>query len=244
MDENKIQKESLSYIKSHKKDLLDFFTQSETNVFETKTNFFMAGSPGAGKTEFVKKLRIIEDKDTIKPLHIDADTIRTEFLKEFYTPTNIEKNIHGNAQFLQEAATKGIEILLDYCFKKKVLFILDVTMGGEFKTIEKNIMRCLSKDIEPVIFYLYQDPLLAWDYTKKREKIEGRNILKNNFIQQFFKSRENVNLIKQKYKEKVILNLVIKNFLNQTEKYYPNIQNVDFYVKDDYNEDKLNRELK
>ncbi|MCK5285798.1 MAG: zeta toxin family protein [Candidatus Pacebacteria bacterium] len=244
MDENKIQKESLSYIKSHKKDLLDFFTQSETNIFETKTNFFMAGSPGAGKTEFVKRLEIIKDEIVIKPFHIDADIIRTEFLKEFYTPTNIKEDIHGNAHFLQEATTKGIEILLDYCFKEKILFMLDVTMGGEFKTAEKNITRCLSKNIEPVIFYLYQDPLVAWDYTKKREKIEGRNILKKNFIQQFFKSRENVNLLKQKYKEKITLNVVVKNFLNQTEKYYPNIQNVDFYVKDDYNKDKLNRELK
>ena len=203
----------------------------------------MAGSPGAGKTEFVKKLKITEAEKIIKPLHIDADLIRTDFLKEFYTPTDFNKNICGNAHLLQKATTKGIEILLDYCFKNKTLFILDVTMGGEFNTIEKNIKRCLDRDIEPTIFYLYQDPLIAWDYTKKREKLEGRNILKDSFVQQFFNSRKNVNKLKEKYKEKIVLNLIIKNFLNHTEKYYTNIQNVDFYIKDDYNREELNNKL-
>jgi UDP-N-acetylglucosamine kinase len=244
MIENKTQLDSYNYIKSHKKALLDFCIQTKKNIFETKTNFFMAGSPGAGKTEFVKELEIIRGKNIIKPLHIDADIIRTEFLKDFYKPADLEKNISGNAQLLQRASIKGIEILLDYCFKNRILFVLDGTMGGEFETIEKNIMRCLDKNIEPVIFYLYQDPLIAWDYTKEREKIEGRNILKGDFIRQFFKSRRNVNLLKEKYKEKITLNLIIKNFLNHTEKYHTNIQNVDFYIKDDYNETELTSKLK
>lgn len=79
----------------------------------------MAGLSGAGKTEFIKLLRIKRDNDFIKLLHIDADLIRTEFLKDFYYSADKGKSKKGNVQLLQKASTKGIEILIGYCFKRK-----------------------------------------------------------------------------------------------------------------------------
>ncbi|MDD2935502.1 MAG: zeta toxin family protein [Candidatus Pacebacteria bacterium] len=235
-NEKQVEEKAYEFVRKNKKSLIDFFVNKEKYYSIQKSVFFMAGSPGAGKTEFVKSLRIkIKNDNVVKPLHVDADLIRTDFLKDFYKPTNIDGSILGNAHLLQKASIKGVEILLDYCFKSKILFILDGTMGGTFDTINKNIKRCLSKNIKPVIFYLYQDPLVAWDYTKQRERVEGRNISKDDFVRQFFNSKKNMRMLKQEYKGEIIINLIIKNFKNSIEKYEFNIDNIDFYIKDDYN---------
>lgn len=78
-------------------------------------------------------------------------------------------------------------------------------------------MRCLNKRIVSV-FYLYQDSLRAWEFTRKREEEEGRHVPKVAFIEAFFKAKENVNAVKKEFGKEVEINLVIKNFANGTEK--------------------------
>lgn len=68
-------------------------------------SIFMAGSPGAGKTEVSKEL--VKEFDR-KPMRIDADELRA--LCPDYVGTN--------AHLFQKAANKAINVLYDYALKK------------------------------------------------------------------------------------------------------------------------------
>lgn len=59
-----------------------------------------------------------------------------------------------------------------------------------------------------------------------------------------FNARENVVRIKKMFKKEVKLYLVIKNYSNNVHKFYPEISEVDKYLKDDYTKEKLNKLLK
>jgi hypothetical protein len=54
-DEIKIQEEAKKFIKDHKKELIDKFILQKNPLRQSLFAFFMAGSPGAGKTEFTKR---------------------------------------------------------------------------------------------------------------------------------------------------------------------------------------------
>ncbi|GEL79904.1 hypothetical protein EMU01_10480 [Enterococcus mundtii] len=50
--------------------------------------------------------------------------------------------------------------------------LLDGTFAiGQAK---QNIERCLYRDYDVTIYFIFRDPLIAWDYTKIREKVLGR----------------------------------------------------------------------
>src|SRR3989344_6924175 len=90
---------SFEFIKKNQKELIAKF--ASPNIYhpvENPISLFMAGSPGAGKTEisksFVKKFKDL-------PVRIDADDIRP--LCPGY--------IGSNAHLFQKAANKGVNIL-------------------------------------------------------------------------------------------------------------------------------------
>ena len=97
-----------------------------------------------------------------------------------------------------------------------------------------------------MIFYIYQDPIIAWDFTKKREALEGRKIPKSAFIEAFFGAKENVNKIKEIFQDKIKIFLVVKNLNNDddTEKSKFNIDNIDNYLKVNYTKKSLEELLK
>ena len=74
-DQNQIE-EAEKYIKEHKRELIERF--ADPKIYppdEHPRTFFMAGSPGAGKTEISR--RLIESVIGKLPVRIDADDIRT-----------------------------------------------------------------------------------------------------------------------------------------------------------------------
>jgi UDP-N-acetylglucosamine kinase len=72
---------ALEYVKSHKKELIErFCPPSICHSIANPVSLFMAGSPGAGKTEVSKGL-IKKFNDV--PVRIDADEIRA-FLSGLY----------------------------------------------------------------------------------------------------------------------------------------------------------------
>jgi len=232
MEKDEIEKEenALCWIKKNSHTVIEKFANSAEFVSEAHpTTLFMAGSPGAGKTEFSK--RFIE-RFSQKPIRIDADEIRS-----------VCPGYSGeNAYIYQKAANKGVNILYDYALKNNVSVILDGTFayGGAFENIERSLAH--SRKVQ--IFFVYQEPLQAWDFTKKREATECRNVPKDVFIDSFFKSRENVNGAKEKFGQKIELNLVIKDFEKDLEKLELNIDSVDHYIGKDYNREDLNSLLK
>jgi hypothetical protein len=90
---------------------------------------------------------------------------------------------------------------------------------------------------------LYQDPLIAWEFTKKREAIEGRRVSKEFFIDSFLAAKENANIIKRTFGKQVQLYLVEKDYSNNLGKYTENIDNIDSYIKTGYNREELIKKL-
>ncbi len=220
---------AFDWVKSHSKFLIERF--ADVKVYESDVkllSFFMAGSPGAGKTEVSKRLA---EKFTKRPVLIDADEVRK--LCPNYTG--------ANAHLFQRAASKGVHILYDHSLHKSLNVIVDGTFA--YGDSVRNIERSLAYARKVELYFVYQEPEQAWEFTKKREALESRRINKETFIAAFFKSRENVNAAKAKFAKDVELHLVIKNNHNDIERFEFNIDKVDSFIKKDYTVDDLNRLL-
>lgn len=250
-EEIQIQQESIDYINSHKDELIGRFITSKKPLQLDLLTFFMAGSPGAGKTEFSRRymLEIIDKKNKklisrfrkmkvnienvdVFFIKIDVDEIR-DFIPQ-YQKTDIQLCKKGNAHVIQKAATRGLDILRNYCFKNNISFLHDGTFGN-YATMRELVKKSLRAGRDVQIFYIYLDPLIAWECTKAREFIEGRNIIKERFVEQFFASRENVDRIKQEFGNKVKLHCIIKNEDKKPKEIQLNIESVDRFIKKYYN---------
>ncbi len=110
----------------------------------------------------------------------------------------------------------------------------------------ENINRSLAKKRLVLIFYIYQPPKVAWDFTKKRELLEGRNIPKSAFIEQFIGARKTIEDVRLKYGEEVVIYFVEKNYEKNTIEQFTEIntgQSVDQYISSIYTKSALNKIL-
>ncbi len=159
---------------------------------------FMCGAPGAGKTEASKVF--LESIGEPSLIRLDPDELRHCF----------EEYSGGNSYLFQKAVSFIIERTLDFIFKNSQSFILDGTLSS-FNVACKNIERSLNRSRSVLIIFVYQEPLLAWDFVKAREKIEGRRIKLETFIEQFLGSQSVVRQVKVKYGESVKVDLLLNN---------------------------------
>ena len=236
-----ISEEAIQCIKKSKKQIFEQFASDKIyRPFDVPVTFFMAGSPGAGKTEysknFIKNINqiIFEKENTDFPIvRIDADEFRT--LCPGYNG--------NNSHLFQKATALAVNKLYDYALAKKYNILMDGTFSSD-KYPEENIKRALNRGREVVIIYIYQDPIIAWDFTLKREKLEGRKITLEVFIDDFFKAKENVIKIKELYKNKVNIVLIKKDYNNAIEKIWLNVESIDNYVEFEYTKKSLHDRLK
>lgn len=230
MANDDISKQAIIFIKNNKKLLIKKFAHDALCKWEVLPfSIFMAGSAGAGKTEFSKNfLR----KSNLKAIRIDADEIK-DIIPQYNG---------GNASQIQGASALGVEYLYDYVLKGQKSMILDATFANYDKSYN-NICRSLKKGRYVEIFYVYQDPLIAWKFTKAREKLEGRVVPVKIFIDSFFKSRENVGRIKKELGEQIRINIVVKNFEHTKEILHLNVKNIDNYLKSAYTVKSLTQKL-
>ncbi|MBI4242917.1 MAG: zeta toxin family protein [Planctomycetes bacterium] len=227
-EEEKHQSEQAKlFIKQHTNLLIETFANPKICLKEAHpVSLFMAGSPGAGKTEISK--RLIERFDN-KPIRIDADEIRE--LIPGYTG--------ANSYLFQDAANKGVNILYDYVLDHNINVILDATFA--YADAQNNVARSLKHNRICEIYYIYQEPEVAWDLTKKREAIEHRYVSREVFINSFIQAHVNVNNVKQVFKDQVELNLIIKDFDRNIEQIFSDIQKVDDHISKVYTTDELSR---
>jgi UDP-N-acetylglucosamine kinase len=230
--------DALNFIKrkDKQKELCDKFSSLET--FPPVSNpsaYFLAGSPGAGKTEYSKSFikGLEETNPKRKIVRIDPDEIR-EFIPQYN---------HRNTCEIHSAAYRGVDILLNHVFKYNQEFLLDGTFA-HYQPSRRNVERAIRDQRNVGILYIYQNPLVAWDFTKKREAFEGRNIPKDVFINDFFAAKENVNKIKEDFKDKVEIWLIVKNNLQGVERTEFNIKNIDYYIPTQFSVDSLQTMLK
>ena len=230
---NKLSKDSedaKEFIKKNKRLLFEKFASDKIyKPNENPISLFMAGSPGAGKTEYSK--RFIERFDS-NIVRIDADEIR-EIIPQYNG---------ANSDVVQGAASIAVDILYSHALKNKYNLLLDGTFA-KFNIVYRNVERSVNKNREVAIHYIYQDPLVAWGFTKKRERLEGRKVPKKVFIKSFFNAKNNVVKIKSIFKDKIKVYLIIKDYSNNIKESYLDVH-IDSYLKIKYSEKRLNEILK
>lgn len=227
--EEKICNKAVEYVKKNKKSLVSELSDiSKIPSDETPVAIFMAGSPGAGKTEFAEHFLKLASNGGMDIVFIDPDQLRT--LMPGYGG--------ANAHLFQKAVSRLVNELFTRVLKQKQSFLLDGTMSS-LSQAETNIERALAKGYKVYIFYVYQGPVSAWNFTQAREKTEGRRIKKATFIEQFFSAAQVVNTIKAKYKNDVFVNLIQKDSYRKFKQFEKNVDVIDNYIKHSYTKETL-----
>ncbi len=230
IEQQAIRDKAIKFAKQHRKNFSKNFT--DKLIYPSESNpvsVFMAGSPGAGKTEASKAL-IAQFDDSI--IRIDPDEFRTEF--EDYTG--------DNSWLFQPAVSLIVERIHDLVLKQKQSFILDGTLTNHTKA-EHNIARSLRKGRTVQILYVYQEPERAWEFVKARELVEGRNIPKARFIAQYFEARDSVNRLKRHFDGDIKVDLLLQNHDNTHQLYKANIEDIDNHLSEKYTAAELEKLL-
>lgn len=187
---------------------------------------FMAGTPGAGKTEVAKRFL---EKFASTPIRIDADDFRQKI------PGYNGENSH----LIQPAAALAVDKIFEKVFERKYSFMLDGTFA--IRESVENLKRAHRRDYTLQIFFVYQDPLQAWEFTKIRQQKEGRYVPRETFINSYFAARENVLKAKELFGDKVTLFLIIKDYVENTETIYDDVVEIDKYLPKVYNREELRK---
>lgn len=215
----------LEFAKTNKdRFILDIIKEKKPVI--NKEAIFMAGSPGAGKTEVVSSLT----ENYSNYVVIDADYFRTQF------PEYNGKN----SSLFQKGSSWLVEQALRYVLENGYSFILDATFA--ILSADKNIKRALKNEYSISIFYVYQQPEIAWNFTKKREKVEGRLVPKEIFINAFFKSRENIEKVKERYPE-IMLNIIVKDYQNNISETHFSADNIELFLPLKYTREELEEHI-
>ena len=225
MSDEEIKAAAIEFARRNRKRIAEEITDSEKippNV--VPVSIFMAGSPGAGKTEFSKSfIDLAEAGGRLPLLRIDADELRQ--LLPGYTG--------NNSHLFQQSISRLIEEIHNFVLRQKQSFILDGTLGNYDKAVV-NITRSLKRERSVFIFYVYQRPEVAWKFTQAREAVEGRNIPKSAFIEKFLAARENVQKLTKEFGGRIRIMLITKNFeTNIVESFvniHPGDQRIDSYL--------------
>ena len=168
----RVESEALEFARKNKKRIAKRLTDPAIFVpEENPVSVFMAGSPGAGKTE--ASLALLQKLGDGAIIRIDPDELRSEFAS--YDG--------GNAWLFQKAVSVLVDRIHDVALDQKQSFLLDGTLSN-FDRAQKNISRSLKKERAVQILYVYQEPMLAWEFVQKREAAEGRRIRPEHFVEQ------------------------------------------------------------
>lgn len=241
MSEYKQNQKAVTFARRNKKSIAKKIVQGYSSS-DRPLAIFMAGAPGAGKTEYARQLVKEFNKDTQEVLHIDADELRSEFLE--YTGSNSHE--------FQSAMIILVEKIVDLVFQNKISFILDGTLSS-FSVADKNIRRAIKKGYQVWIFVINQDPIVSWEFTKKREQVEGRKITKEIFIKKLIGAIKTVQAIcdQEDFHNSVLVFPVEKTYNNQHNKpetqyhqpFYVGKGSIDRYMSQSYNEEELSKKL-
>jgi predicted ABC-type ATPase len=229
-DEQRIADEAVVYAKANRKEIARRLTDSSIYLSEdSPVSVFMAGSPGAGKTEASLEFLARFGGDVLR---IDPDAYRCEL--PGYTG--------DNSSLFQRAVSVLVSAVHDEALRSQQSFLLDGT-SSNYETVAQNIERSLKRGRFVLVLYVYQNPERAWEFVQAREKVEGRNIPFREFVHQYFAAREVVNRLKKTYGHAVTADIFIKNQDGSTRAYRENIQQIDTHIRETYDRDSLEQKL-
>lgn len=221
-----------SWVRKNKKSFVNsLITGSGAKEHDTPAAFFMAGLPGAGKTEFT--INLIEEL-SLKVVRLDMDEIASHI--DTYNPLH--------ADMFREAATDLLNATYDRVVHRKVDFIMDGTFRSDNSL--GNVNRALKRGYTVKVLYIYQEPDIAWSFTRAREKVENRAINRDGFLKSYFDIHENIKKLETSANQKLSLDIVIKNINNKVGEWHRNIaiEDSDRLVNVRYTKDELDKVLK
>lgn len=235
MDNEEIKLAAIQFAKANKKSIASRITDLAKYPREQNpVSVFMAGSPGAGKTEASIRLlkwfdnKFKHTKDKLGVIRIDADDLRFEF----------EDYNGANSNLFQAATSILVDRIHDTVLKQSQSFILDGTLSN-YKKAEENISRSIDRNRTVQILYVYQTPQQAWRFVQDRQQIEGRHISPDVFIEQYFAARINANSLKQKFDNRIRLDLLLKNIDGTNRLYRTGIDQIDNHIPEKYSKDEI-----
>ncbi len=215
--EQEVREAAIAFARSNKKTIAKRITDKSIYPPEAEpVSVFMAGSPGAGKTEASIALL---DQFPDKVLRIDPDELRLEFAA--YSG--------GNAWLFQGGVSILVEKIIDRALENRQSFLLDGTLTN-YEVACRNIDRSLTRGRVVQILYVYQEPMLAWQFVQAREASEGRRIRPEHFVDQYFAARDVVNRLKVKFAKRIRVDLLMKNFDNTARFYKAGVDQIDYHV--------------
>lgn len=221
-DDQRIEAEAIAFAKAHKKAIAKRLTDPLIYIAEPEpVSVFMAGSPGAGKTEAA--LELLDSIGGPPILRIDPDELRSEF--PGYNG--------GNSWLFQRAISILVERILDHAFKQGQSFLLDGTLSS-YEVASRNVQRSLDRERVVQILYVYQQPMQAWEFVKQREAAEGRRIRPDDFVQQYFAAREVVNRLKVEFGRSVRVDLLLKNLDGSDRLFRAGVENIDHHIPEKF----------
>jgi len=223
-DEKAVSDAAVAHAKAHRTDLARRFTDPAIYVPEAcPVSVFMAGSPGAGKTE--TSIELLESQAKVGPkiLRIDPDELRA--LLPGYTG--------ANAWLFQRAVMPLVEAIHDRALKQKQSFLLDGTLSS-YEVATKNIERSLNKGRLVQLLYVYQEPGQAWRFVQAREAAEGRRIEPEDFVRQYFAARTVVNRLKKELGKEIQVDLLMKNNDGSRSFFKAGVDQIDNHIPEKY----------
>lgn len=227
---------AVAYARKHKRRRCAELT--DVSIFPSEddaVSVFMAGSPGAGKTEAAREvvLQLEQAPGAPKILRIDPDDLRSEF--PGYTGTN--------SWLFQHAASIWVDHMLDLVLDQSQSFILDGTFS-DYDRAKRNVERSLKRRRAVAILYVYQSPLLAWEFVQAREAKEGRRVHPKQFIDQYFGARDVVNRLKQEFAARIAVDLLLKPNDQARKLVRLGVEQIDYHVPERFNRVDLEAALK
>jgi len=219
------------YARRIKKKLTDELTDKKIYPPEDHpVSVFMAGSPGAGKTE--ASIELLNQFPDASIVRIDPDAIRE----------NLPGYQGSNAADFQGAVSIIVSGVLDKTFKNGQSFLLDGTLSN-YHQAQKNIERSLKKHRFVQILYVYQSPEIAWRFVERRRALEGRAVKMEVFIEQFFAAREVVQDLKKTYGKCIAVDLLMKDIDGAERWVEKDVETIDAHVTERYTASSLRQML-
>ncbi|MHB1865382.1 MAG: zeta toxin family protein [Candidatus Saccharimonadales bacterium] len=193
----------------------------------------MAGLPGAGKTEFLDWWEDSLLKNKLNRLvRIDLDIIVTVF--PGYTPKTYAK--------FRSQANNVLARCVDVAKDGNYNMMIDGTFGGDSGASLKNIERLLDANYLVTMFFMHDNPLTSWSYTKDREVETDRGIDKESFLQVCKNLPNNLLLVNKLYGGNKNFNMKVvlqKKLRSKEYKIIEDTEEIDDIIKKGYNIDKL-----
>lgn len=228
-DEQVLESAASQWYRENKKKIKSTICNLQDYPEEVKPiTIFMAGTPGAGKTELSKSLIEIFDRPMVR---IDADEIR-EMMRDI--------GYNGkNSHVFQRIVGNAVNNLYGAVLSNKQSVVVDGTFAyGNWRV---NIERSLKSNRAVEIYYLYQDPLIAWDFVKVREDKQGRRVPKEVFINDYFTALENVEKAKQIFGRNLTVYFAKNNYKKNLEELRVDVQNIANHIPNLYTREDLNK---